>query len=250
MWLCSLATNAAFAEPAPRWQVEFMAPAACPGEQDFRRALDARMEARSPVSSLAHPPRIVVSIRAVADGWAARLEVESSADGARVERAAQSRRCEDLLPALALMTALAPTSNGDAMTHATGARTDDGLSAFLAARPRLFGIAHRMLGSRFDAEDVVQEVWLRWQATDRSVVRSAPAFLATTTIRLAINHAQSARARRETSRDDGEEPERLTSGDIGVVAVEPACEVVAGALASRPVEHGLEGIDDDIVETS
>ena len=75
---------------------------------------------------------------------------------------------------------------------------DDGLSAFTGARPRLFGIAYRMLGSAVEAEDIVQDVWLRWQTTDRSVVRDAPAFLATTATRLAINLAQSARARRET----------------------------------------------------
>ena len=75
---------------------------------------------------------------------------------------------------------------------------DDGLSTFLNMRPRLFGIAFRMLHSAAEAEDVVQDVWLRWQTTDRSVVRNAPAFLATTATRLAINVTQSARARRET----------------------------------------------------
>jgi RNA polymerase sigma-70 factor (ECF subfamily) len=75
---------------------------------------------------------------------------------------------------------------------------DDGLPAFLSVRPRLFGIAHRMLGSGAEAEDIVQDVWVRWQMTDRSVVRDAPAFLATTTTRLAINVIQSARSRRET----------------------------------------------------
>ena len=74
---------------------------------------------------------------------------------------------------------------------------DDGLSAFMSVRPRLFGIAYRMLGSAAEAEDVVQDVWVRWQSTDRSVVRDAAAFLATTTTRLAINVMQSARARRE-----------------------------------------------------
>ena len=75
---------------------------------------------------------------------------------------------------------------------------DDGLSAFLNVRPRLFGIAYRMLGSAADAEDVVQDVWLRWQTADRSVVRDPAAFLATTATRLAIHVMQSARARRET----------------------------------------------------
>jgi RNA polymerase sigma-70 factor (TIGR02957 family) len=75
---------------------------------------------------------------------------------------------------------------------------EDGLSAFAAVRPRLFGIAYRMLGSAAEAEDIVQDVWLRWQATDRSVVENPPAFLATTTTRMCINFAQSAQSRRET----------------------------------------------------
>jgi RNA polymerase sigma factor (sigma-70 family) len=74
---------------------------------------------------------------------------------------------------------------------------DDGLAAFLSVRPRLFGIAYRMLGSAAEAEDVVQDVWLRWQTTDRSLVLDSAAFLATTTTRLAINVMQSARSRRE-----------------------------------------------------
>jgi RNA polymerase sigma-70 factor (ECF subfamily) len=62
----------------------------------------------------------------------------------------------------------------------------------------LFGVAYRILGSAPDAEDVVQSVWLRWQMKDRSVVRDAPAFLTTTAVRLAVNLARSAHARRET----------------------------------------------------
>ena len=76
---------------------------------------------------------------------------------------------------------------------------DDGLSAFLSARPRLFGIAYRMLGSAAEAEDIVQDVWIRWQTTDRRPVCNPLAFLVTTTTRLAINVMQSARSRRETS---------------------------------------------------
>ena len=75
---------------------------------------------------------------------------------------------------------------------------DDGLSAFVRARPRLFGVAYRMLGSAAEAEDVVQNVWTRWQSTDRRVVRDPQAFLTTTATRLAINVLQSARTRRET----------------------------------------------------
>jgi DNA-directed RNA polymerase specialized sigma24 family protein len=61
---------------------------------------------------------------------------------------------------------------------------DDGLSAFAEVRPRLFGIAYRMLGSAAEAEDIVQDVWLRWQATDGSVVENPSAFLAKTTTKL------------------------------------------------------------------
>jgi len=55
-----------------------------------------------------------------------------------------------------------------------------------------------MLGSWTEAEDIVQEAWLRWQGTDRTAVVNPVAFLATVTTRLCINVAQSARARRET----------------------------------------------------
>jgi RNA polymerase sigma-70 factor (ECF subfamily) len=68
---------------------------------------------------------------------------------------------------------------------------------FVAVRGRLFGIAYRMLGSRAEAEDIVQETWLRWQNYDHSTVKDSAAFLATTTTRLCLNVLQSARARRE-----------------------------------------------------
>jgi RNA polymerase sigma-70 factor (ECF subfamily) len=75
------------------------------------------------------------------------------------------------------------------------------VASFEAVRPRLFGIAYRTLDSAPDADDVVQDAWIRWQGTDRNEVRDAAAFLATTTKRLALNVAQSARVRRETSID-------------------------------------------------
>jgi RNA polymerase sigma-70 factor (TIGR02957 family) len=75
---------------------------------------------------------------------------------------------------------------------------DDGLSAFVGVRPRLFGIAYRMLGSAAEAEDIVQDVWVRWQSTNRNVVQDPPAFLAKTTTRLCISLVQSAHSRRET----------------------------------------------------
>jgi RNA polymerase sigma-70 factor (TIGR02957 family) len=74
---------------------------------------------------------------------------------------------------------------------------DEEADAFQRLRPRLFGIAYRILGSVSEAEDVVQDVWPRWQGTDRSEVLNPGAFLAKITTRLAINVAQSARVRRE-----------------------------------------------------
>ena len=69
---------------------------------------------------------------------------------------------------------------------------------FQALRPRLFGIAYRMLGVRADAEDVVQDAWLRWSGTDRAVLQSPEAWLVTVTTRLAIDRLRAARIERET----------------------------------------------------
>ena len=108
---------------------------------------------------------------------------------------------------------------------------NDGLSLFLSVRPRLFGIAYRMLGSAAEAEDIVQDVWVRWQTADRGVVRDAAAFLATATTRLAINVMQSARSRRETyvghrlpepvdtSADAGLGAEQREALELGVLAL-------------------------------
>ena len=68
---------------------------------------------------------------------------------------------------------------------------------FAAERPRLFGIAYRMLGSRADAEDVLQDAWLRWRESQAEAPRSTQAWLTTVVTRLAIDRLRSARARRE-----------------------------------------------------
>ncbi|WP_245642450.1 RNA polymerase sigma-70 factor [Nonomuraea candida] len=64
-------------------------------------------------------------------------------------------------------------------------------------RPMLLGLAYRLLGSMWDAEDVVQEAWLRWQGTDRDTVREPRAFLLTVVSRLALDQLRSARVKRE-----------------------------------------------------
>ena len=74
-------------------------------------------------------------------------------------------------------------------------------ATFEVVRPRLFGIAYRVLGGAAEAEEVVQDTWIRWHGTNRREIRDAPAFLATATMRLAINVADSARARHEAPSD-------------------------------------------------
>jgi RNA polymerase sigma-70 factor (ECF subfamily) len=88
-----------------------------------------------------------------------------------------------------------------AMGTAGGAARDGGDDAFAAARPRLFAIGYRMLGTRADAEDLVQDAWLRWHqqgARDgRDELQSAEAWLVTVTTRLAIDRLRAAKTERE-----------------------------------------------------
>lgn len=69
---------------------------------------------------------------------------------------------------------------------------------FERSRPKLFGLAYRMLGSISEAEDLVQECWLRWQDCDLSQVNNAEAWLVTTISRMSIDVLRSARKKRET----------------------------------------------------
>lgn len=71
-------------------------------------------------------------------------------------------------------------------------------SLFEPYRSRLFGLAYRLLGSRSDAEDVVQDAWLRWHQADRSAIRDVEAWLVTATTRLGIDRLRLARTERET----------------------------------------------------
>jgi RNA polymerase sigma-70 factor, ECF subfamily len=71
-------------------------------------------------------------------------------------------------------------------------------AGFEAHRRHLTGLAYRMLGSLAEAEDVVQEAFLRWHAADRAAVANPRAFLAKTVTRLCLDQLKSARARRET----------------------------------------------------
>lgn len=74
----------------------------------------------------------------------------------------------------------------------------DAADSFRPLRPRLTRVAYRMLGSVTDAEDVVQEAFIRWMHTDRAAVREPEAFLRRTVTRLCLDELKSARRRRET----------------------------------------------------
>ena len=74
---------------------------------------------------------------------------------------------------------------------------DPAAAAFSEHRGHVFGVAYRMLGSVAEAEDVVQEAYLRWVGAGRDEVRSPAAWLTTVTTRLCLDHLRSARARRE-----------------------------------------------------
>jgi RNA polymerase sigma-70 factor (ECF subfamily) len=112
----------------------------------------------------------------------------------------------------------------------------DAVADFAALRPRLFALAYRVLGNWTEAEDIVQDTWLRWQRCDRRLVLNPSAFLVTTTTRLALNAAQSARARRETSvahwacepADTSSDPAQLVGRDE---ALEVGIQLVLEKLA-------------------
>ncbi|WP_073934912.1 sigma-70 family RNA polymerase sigma factor [Streptomyces sp. CB02400] len=89
--------------------------------------------------------------------------------------------------------AVRPAEHGSA-----GDDLDPALDVFLSERSRLFRIAYRILGDPAGAEDVLQEVWLRWQLTDRTRIENPAAYLTTATTHMAIKSIRSARYRHET----------------------------------------------------
>jgi len=103
--------------------------------------------------------------------------------------------------------------------------------SFERARPRLVNVARRVLGNPADADDVVQDAWMRWLHTDRSAVRDPAAFLVTTTTRLALNHGQSARVRRE-----------MTVAPSLVDAVDADADPAAGTEQRDAVELALRTV--------
>ena len=100
--------------------------------------------------------------------------------------------------------------------------------SFASARPRLLRIARRVLVNPDEADDVVQDAWVRWQETNRAEVRDPVAFLTTTTTRLALNLGQSARARHETS-----------AGSSPAEGIDPSADPALGAEQDEALQRAL-----------
>lgn len=88
------------------------------------------------------------------------------------------------------------------------------VEAFTQLRPLLFRIAYRMVGSVMDAEDIVQEAFLRWRGVDAATVASPKSYLTTVVSRLSIDHLRSARVRREEYVGPWLPEPLLTEGDV------------------------------------
>ena len=122
-------------------------------------------------------------------------------------------------------------------------------------RGRLVAVAYGMLGSMMDAEDIVQDAWIRWSSTDRSDVLSAGAFLTTMVTRMSIDRLRSARVRRETHVGPWL-PEPITTEHDPADIVAEAEQFSLGFLQAmeglNPVERAVfllrEGFDFDYSE--
>src|SRR5580693_131752 len=91
-----------------------------------------------------------------------------------------------------------PSGHSSAGRVMTTGSNQDAAASFDPLRPKLIRIAYRMLGSVADAEDVVQEAFLRWFDADRAAVREPEAYLRRVVTRLCLDQLKSARHRRET----------------------------------------------------
>ncbi|MBP2705062.1 sigma-70 family RNA polymerase sigma factor [Microbispora sp. RL4-1S] len=85
----------------------------------------------------------------------------------------------------------------DPETQSQTTSLEQAAATFVKVRPSLYRIACGVLARSAEAEDIVQEAWLRWQKTERSAIAKPTAFLTLVTTRLSINATQSARVRRE-----------------------------------------------------
>src|SRR5579864_4790740 len=105
-------------------------------------------------------------------------------------------------------------SSRDLKSAAPGVPHEDGVATFHQYRDLLFSIAYRMLSSAADAEDMLQETFIRWQQTSQAEIASPRAFLVTILSRLCLQQLESARARREQYVGQWL-PEPIFTGDHG-----------------------------------
>lgn len=132
--------------------------------------------------------------------------------------------------------------------------TDARLEQFEGERPLLFALAYRMLGSRAEAEDIVQESYLRWADAGDADVRSPRAFLTTIVTRLCLNQLDSARSKRETYTGPWLPEPILTTGiqDPAVLADSLSFAFLVMLEALSPLERAVfllrEAFDFDFAE--
>jgi RNA polymerase sigma-70 factor (ECF subfamily) len=101
---------------------------------------------------------------------------------------------------------------------------------FSGERGRLFGLAYRLLGSASDAEDIVQEAFLRWHAADQQAIEAPGMWLTKVVTNLCLNHLTSARVRRERTGEWLPEPVLTEHGDLGPLETAEQRESVSLAL--------------------
>jgi len=118
------------------------------------------------------------------------------------------------------------------------------LATFDQYRGLLFSIAYRMLGSVADAEDILQEAFIRWQQSQQEEIRSPRAFLVTIVSRLCVNHLQSARVQREQYVGQWL-PEPIVTGaegdPLGIIRIDESLSMAFLVLLERltPVERAV-----------
>src|SRR6478752_4523935 len=109
---------------------------------------------------------------------------------------------------------------------------------FEAERPRLTGLAYRLLGSLADAEDVVQDAWLRWMAADRAAIVNPPAWLTTVVSRRGLDRLR----QRKRPGDDPLAP----AGGLSPTSLATA-SALAAAVLDGDVDEVLRLLDPDAV---